>query len=103
MNLNLWPKTIGFVLSFLVLFVACDDNTGNMGYDMLPDSDKATVKTSYFDVTTKSILSGPVFARSSTGFLGRFIDPEFGEYETSFLTELNCLDSLSFPDRKSVV
>lgn len=97
MNLNLWPKTIGFVLSFLVLFVACDDNIGNMGYDMLPDSDKATVKTSYFDVTTKSILSGPVFARSSTGFLGRFIDPEFGEYETSFLTELNCLDSLSFP------
>ncbi len=70
-----------------------------MGYGMLPE--KPLVSTTEFDVTTKSILSGSVYARSSTGFLGRFIDPVFGEYETSFLTELNCLDSLKFPSAYS--
>lgn len=95
MKLNLLVKTTTVVLVFLVSLIACDDNTGNMGYGMLPE--KPTVTTTEFNVTSKSILSGPVFARSSTGFLGRFIDPIFGEYETSFLTELNCLDSLSFP------
>ncbi len=95
MKLNLLLKTTAVVLIFLVSLVACDDNTGNIGYGMLPE--KPTVGTTDFIVTSKSILSGPVFARSSTGFLGRFIDPIFGEYETSFLTELNCIDTLTFP------
>lgn len=95
MNLNLLFRIVLFIPIFLVLLVACDDTIGNMGAEMLPT--KPTVTTTEFDVTTKSILSGPVYARSSTGFLGRFIDPDFGEYETSFLTELNCLDSLTFP------
>lgn len=95
MNLNLLFRTILIIPIFLVLLVACDDNIGSMGTGMLPT--KPFVSTTAFDVTTKSILSGPVYARSSTGFLGRFIDPDFGEYEASFLTELNCTDSLKFP------
>lgn len=84
-------------LAALTLF-GCDDTTGTLGLGMLPDSDGMTAHTTTFDVTTRSIAVDSVFAKTDIGYVGKFSDPDFGYYETSFLTELNCTDNFEFPE-----
>lgn len=88
-----------WVTAFCTLaFFGCDDNTGSMGLDLLPDSDLITVGTKTFKVHTKSISLDSIFAKTNMGYIGKYTDPDFGYYETSFLTQLNSTDSLSFPE-----
>lgn len=89
-------KILLAMLLIIALF-GCDENTGSLGLGVLPDDDRMTVGTKTFDATTKSVLSGPVFAKTSKGYIGRFTDPEFGYYEAGFLTQLHSSDSLEFP------
>lgn len=86
-----------WVLLSAICFFSCDDNTGSIGMGMLEENEKITVKTTTYPVTTQSVISGPVFAKTNIGYLGRFSDPEFGYYEAGFLAQLNCTDSLQFP------
>lgn len=65
---------------------------------MLPGSDGISALTTKYPVTTRSVLADSVFAKTSTGYVGRFTDPDFGYYEASFLTELNCIDNFKFPE-----
>lgn len=93
-------KYLGILLLALLAFYGCDDNTGTLGMDMLPDADGISAQTKTFDVTTKSILAEKVYAKTSMGYIGKFTDPApkgFGSYEASFLTELNCTDDFQFP------
>lgn len=91
-------KYLGTLLLGALTIFGCDDNTGTLGIDMLPDSDGMSVHTTTFDVITQSLEAGAVYAKTSTGYVGRFTDKEFGDYEAGFLTELNCTDNFSFPD-----
>lgn len=93
-------KHLGALLFTATLtFFGCDDNTGTLGMGMLPGSDGISAHTTTFDVTTQSIVADSVFARTSTGYVGRFTDRDFGYYEASFLTELNCIDDFRFPEK----
>lgn len=88
------------LLAFLTLF-SCDDNTGTLGMGMLPDSDGIKAETTTFNVITNSYPAGRVYAKTSTGYVGKFTDTsadKFGNYEASFLTELNCTDNFTFPE-----
>lgn len=88
-----------WIVTFILTFFGCEDSTNNLGLNLLPNSDNINVYTKTFDVLTESTLSGPVYAQTSTGYVGRFTDKleGFGYYEGSFLTELNCIDDLTFP------
>lgn len=93
-----------WVIMITLSFFGCDDNTGSLGLDMLPEEDKITTIDKTYDVITNSILSGPVYARTDTAYIGRYSDSKFGDYNASFLSQLNNLDSLKFPavyDRKT--
>lgn len=95
-------KYIGVILLAFVALYGCDDNTGSLGMGMLPSSDIITSQTTSFDVSTRSFLADKVYAKTSTGYVGRFTDPTpapngFGDYEASFLTELNCTDNFTLP------
>ncbi|EGJ71240.1 hypothetical protein Bcop_1033 [Bacteroides coprosuis DSM 18011] len=79
-------------------FFGCDDNTEGVGLGMLPDEDHIDVISKNYDVFTESVLSGPVYARTDTAYIGRYNDSQFGIYQAGFLTQLNCLDSIKFPD-----
>lgn len=85
------------LLLAILTFVGCDDNTGSLGMDMLPSADGLSAYMQKFDVITESVKAENVFSKTSTGYIGRFTDPEFGYYESSFLTELNCTDNYHFP------
>ncbi|NDV84582.1 DUF4270 domain-containing protein [Bacteroides sp. 51] len=93
-------KNLWLVLITLIFF-GCDDNTGDLGIGMLPGEDEITVHSDKFDVKTQSAKfeDGKVYAKTDIGYVGRFTDNEygFGYYEGSYLTELNCVDGLTFP------
>lgn len=93
-------KYLGILLFAITAFYGCDDNTGTLGMSMLPDSDGISATTTTFDVTTKSIRAENVYAKTSTGYIGKFIDADpkgFGSYEASFLAELYCTENFTFP------
>lgn len=94
-------RYLGTLLLALLVLFGCDDNTGSLGMGMLPDSDGISAQTTTFDVKTNSFLAEKVYAKTSTGYIGRFTDPNkdngFGDYEASFLTELNCTNNYTFP------
>ncbi len=96
-------KYIGILLVALLSLCGCDDNTDSLGMSILPDSDLISTNTKTFPLRTRSQLAGRVYARTSTGYVGRFTDPNrsngFGDYEASFLTELNCTENFQFPDQ----
>lgn len=91
-------KHIGILLLSALAYFGCDDNTGTLGMGMLPPTDGLKAEVTTFNVETKSILVDSVFAKTSTGYVGKFTDPEFGAYEASFLTELNCTENFSLPE-----
>ncbi|KAA6322273.1 hypothetical protein EZS27_028164, partial [termite gut metagenome] len=84
-------------LMFALTLGGCNDTTDSLGLSMLPPSDIIIPKKASYDVTTKSISAGAVYAKTSMGYVGKFTDPEFGSYEAGFLTQLNCVDNFSFP------
>ena len=82
-----------------ITFFGCDDNTAGLGLGMFPGSDQnINGKLTTFDVTTKSVHAGKVYAKTSTGYVGKFTDDTFGTYEAGFLSELNCPEGLSFSE-----
>lgn len=87
-----------WVTLLALTFFGCDDNTGTLGLGMLPESDQnINGRYTTYELTTNSDLSGPVFAKTSVGYVGKFTDKEFGDYEASFLAQLNSPDGISFP------
>lgn len=92
----LWASLLAFVL------FSCDDTTGTLGLDMMPDSDKIALGAHTFDVSTETMLAGPVFAKTSMGYLGKYTDPEFGSFDADFLTQLTCTDKFEFPLERMV-
>lgn len=95
-------KYVGMLLLALLAFYGCDDNTGTLGVGMLPGSDGIFTNTTTFDVTTNSLFAKDgVYAKTSTGYVGKFTDPTIagglGDYEAGFLTELNCTNDFRLP------
>ncbi len=87
-----------WILIALCAFAGCDDSTGSLGLDILPDTDAKEVKATTYYVETNSIEAGAVYAKTSTGYLGRFTDDTFGYLEASFLTEFFCQTDYFLPD-----
>ena len=82
-----------------ITFFGCDDNTGGLGLGMFPGNDQNIKgKLSTFDVTTKSIPTGKIYAKTNIGYVGKFTDETFGTYQAGFLAQLNCPDGLTFPE-----
>lgn len=81
-----------------ITFFGCDDNTGELGLGMFPGSDQNIKgKLTTFDVTTESVPTGKVYAKTNIGYVGKFTDETFGTYQAGFLAELHCPDGLTFP------
>ena len=88
------------ILSTLIGLTACEDNTDQLGVDIMPASDFVTRNYRSYDVVTRSYEVGDsVLARSSMSYLGRFTDPETGTVvKSDFLAQFHCSDTFSFPD-----
>ena len=81
-----------------VSFSSCDDSTLDIGKTTINPNDSILSGVSSYSVTTRSLLADSVFARSNTPYLGRYTDPEYGEFSSDFIAQFSCIDDYEFPE-----
>lgn len=81
----------------LFVLAGCDDSTtGELGTSLLDRTDNVTISTDQFKVSSRSVKADAIWARSSTGYLGKVKDPETNGYITgSFMTQFNTLNGFT--------
>lgn len=92
-------KYLGMAFIAAMLY-SCDDQTSGIG-QFIPDQDNIPAFIQNYDVKTKSVLQDAVYARSSTAYLGKYTDPQFGELSADFLSQINCTSNFEFPGNYS--
>lgn len=86
------------VTAAAVLFPACSDSTGNIGIGTIADEDvvKPGKKTFTIELENMEVDPDSVTNKSLTAYVGKYTDNIFGKLETSFMTQLYCLDNFRF-------
>lgn len=95
-----------YIVAFfsVLALVACDDSTGELGMSLNSKNEAISIDTASYDVESRSMLAGPVLARSSMGYLGKVRDPETLNYITGdFMAQFNSIEDFHFPSRDSLV
>jgi hypothetical protein len=77
---------------------SCDDSTTGIGDTMIGGNDSIPAGQAIYQVSTRSLLVDSVYARTSTAYLGRYTDPEFGEFSADFMTQFYSTDDFEFPE-----
>ena len=99
MKLKIWA---GAVLASLI-FVSCDDNTGDIGSSLIDNMDHLEITADTFTVSTQSVVADSVLSRNVTGYLGKVRDPETGAYLSSdFMTQFYTLEDFNLPEKDSI-
>ena len=99
-------KSFGLACIILASFtiISCDDTTDGIGTSLTDNRDNLDISTDTFYVSTKSIVADSVLSRNTTGYLGKFRDPETGAYITSnFMTQFSVLENYTFPKIDSII
>lgn len=90
------------LLSGLAL-TACNDDTANVGVDVMPDGDRITPTAQQFQLTTRTVMVDSVLANTSRSQLGCIIDPEMRVKTTSdFLAQFHVPDNFTLPKKGTV-
>lgn len=77
-------------------FAACDDTTDNIGGSITNKVDNLSISEAVYNVTSQSLVSGPVLSRSNSGLIGKVKDPETGTYVTGdYMSQFGVLSSFS--------
>lgn len=92
-------KHAWFIVVALALLASCKDNTGSLGNSIMPDEDLIQTGAVTYYANTQSIAADSVFARTSTAFLGKYTDQDFGVFSADFITQFNCMPLLHERER----
>lgn len=76
---------------------SCDDSTTGIG-GFVSDIDRIDAYAEKYDVTSKTHYLGKVYSRTNKAYLGKYTDPDFGDYTASFITEVYCPEGFKFPE-----
>lgn len=96
----------GTLLGAILCLSACDDTTNDIGSSLTIDKDRLTIGADTFGVTTKSVKADHILAKSTTGYLGKILDPETENYITGdFTTQFHVLEDIELmaPDSLMVM
>lgn len=86
-----------------LIFVSCDDTTGDIGSSLIDNMDHLEVTTDTFTVSTRSIVADSVLSKNVTGYLGKVRDPETGAYLSSdFMTQFYTFEDFNLPKKDSI-
>lgn len=93
-------KNIKYLCALLLaaLVYSCDDTTTGIGDSTIAGGDSIPAGSAMYKVTTRSVLADSVYARTSTAYLGRYTDPQFGEFTADFITQFYSTDDFEFPE-----
>ncbi|MBP3669346.1 MAG: DUF4270 domain-containing protein [Bacteroides sp.] len=87
-----------YALLLSTLLFSCDDSTTGIGDSTIAGGDSIPAGSAIYTATTRSILADSVYARTSTAYLGKYTDPQFGEFTADFIAQFNCGDDFEFPE-----
>lgn len=85
-------------LLLAALIYSCDDSTTGIGNDLVPGGDRIPANTDSYEFTTQSLLADSVYARTSTAYLGRYTDEQYGEFTSDFMAQFTCPDDFEFSE-----
>lgn len=94
MKLKFWAA-LSFIAATLY---SCDDETTGIG-QFISDEEFIQAKADSYTIETESYLLDSVYSRSSTAYLGKFTDEDYGTFTSDFLVQINCPENFSLPDR----
>lgn len=87
------------ILSVTTFLTGCDDNTAELGENIMPGKDQISIGTQTYNVRTSSFLAGDsILAKTSKAYLGKYTDPTFGTFEADFLAQFHCVEDFQFPE-----
>lgn len=87
-----------YALLLGTLIYSCDDSTTGIGDSVIAAGDSIPAGVATYNVQTRSILADSVYARTITAYLGKYTDPQFGEFTADFIAQFNCTDNYEFPE-----
>ena len=87
-----------YALLLPALISSCDDATTGIGDSTIATGDPIPAGAAIYEANTRSFLADSVYARTSTAYLGKYTDPQFGEFTADFLAQFNCTDDFEFPE-----
>ena len=87
-----------YTLLLPALIYSCDDSTTGIGDSTIAAGDSIPAGVAVYQAHTRSILADSVYARTNTAYLGKYTDPQFGEFSADFIAQFNCTDDFKFPE-----
>lgn len=87
-----------YALLMAAFIFSCDDSTTGIGDSTIATGDKIASGVATYNVQTRSILADSVYARTNTAYLGKYTDPQYGEFNADFIAQFNCTDDFAFPE-----
>jgi len=94
--INMKLKYLYAIIVSLLIY-SCDDTTNGIGESTIAGNDSIPAGAKIYFVQTRSILADSVYARTSTAYLGKYTDPQFGEFSADFIAQFNCTDNFELP------
>lgn len=87
-----------YTLLIAALLYSCDDSTTGIGDSTIATDDKINSGAATYYANTRSILADSIYARTNTAYLGKYTDPQYGEFSADFIAQFNCTDDFKFPE-----
>lgn len=85
------------VIACTAALYSCDDSTSGVG-DFVSNIDKIEAFSSSYEATSRTYRLDSIYSRTNRAYLGKYTDPDFGEYTASFITQINCPEGFEFPE-----
>lgn len=86
-------------LCLLIATSACDDQTGDIGIDIMPSTDLSETSQAIYNVATASVMADSLIAFATDSYLGRVTDPETNATTTAnFMAQFATLENDKLPD-----
>lgn len=89
------------ITAILLVFIGCDDTTGNIGNSIVPEKDIIIAQTDTCNATSRTIMANDsILANSNEVYLGQYTDQESGTvFNSGFITQFACSEDFIFPEK----
>ena len=80
----------------ILIINGCDLDSNFVGNVITPKEDFITAYLDTFQITATTVKRDSIFAKSTSGLLGEYLDPLYGRLNADFLCQFYCEDNFQF-------
>lgn len=78
-------RVIIYSILAVFAFMACDDDLSSVGMGVQPEGDRLSARTDTVSFTSSTQIMDSIYIQTSSGLLGNFCDPVYGEIQYGYL------------------